>query len=153
MKNLRSVFVTTFAGLAVAIPSLLASHYLEGRIVWLFHQIDELAFHLLPQLERYEGRMRFGQPGKNGDEPTDEPPARVVLAWQLDERWQYDPDPAHASEVEVRFIVEGPSQTRIELEHRGFERHGAGADAVRGGIDAPTGWTYVLDLFAKHVAA
>ena len=82
-----------------------------------------------------------------------EPPERVVLAWQLDERWQYDPDPAHASEVEVRFIAEGPTQTRVELEHRGFERHGAGADGVRGGIDAPTGWTYVLDLFAKHAAA
>jgi len=82
-----------------------------------------------------------------------EPPERIVLAWQLDERWQYDPDPAHASEVEVRFIAEGPSQTRVELEHRGFERHGAGADGVRDGTDAPTGWTYVLDLFAKHAAA
>ena len=82
-----------------------------------------------------------------------EPPERVVFAWQLDERWQYDPDPAHASEVEVRFIAEGPSQTRVELEHRGFERHGAGADGVRASIDAPTGWAYVLDLFAKHVAA
>jgi uncharacterized protein YndB with AHSA1/START domain len=82
-----------------------------------------------------------------------EPPERLMLAWQLDERWHYDPDPAHASEVEVRFIAEGPSQTRLELEHRGFDRHGSGADGVRGGVDAPTGWTYVLDLFAKYAAA
>src|SRR5690349_1505692 len=82
-----------------------------------------------------------------------EPPLRLVLAWQLNERWQYDPDPAHASEVEVRFIAEGPSQTRIELEHRGFERHLTGADGVRAGIDAPSGWTYVLELFAKHLSA
>jgi uncharacterized protein YndB with AHSA1/START domain len=82
-----------------------------------------------------------------------EPPERVVFSWQLNEQWQYDPDPSHASEVEVRFIAEGPSRTRIDLEHRGFERHGAGADGVRAGIDAPTGWTYVLDLFAQHVAA
>jgi uncharacterized protein YndB with AHSA1/START domain len=82
-----------------------------------------------------------------------DPPNRLVLAWQLNERWQYEPDPAHASEVEVRFIAEGPSQTRVELEHRGFERHGAGADGVRAGIDAPTGWTLVLELFAKHAAA
>ncbi|HET6315793.1 MAG TPA: SRPBCC family protein [Chloroflexota bacterium] len=81
-----------------------------------------------------------------------EPPQRVVLAWQLNEQWQYDPDPAHASEVEVRFIAEGPSQTRVELEHRGFERHGAAADDVRAGVDAPTGWTYVLELFAQHAA-
>jgi uncharacterized protein YndB with AHSA1/START domain len=80
-----------------------------------------------------------------------EPPERLVLAWHLNGRWQYDPDPAHASEVEVRFIPEGPTQTRVELEHRGFERHGAGADAVRGGIESPTGWTYCLELFATYV--
>jgi uncharacterized protein YndB with AHSA1/START domain len=82
-----------------------------------------------------------------------DPPNRLMLAWQLNEQWQYDPDPAHASDVEVRFIAEGPSHTRVELEHRGFDRHGAGADGVRAGIDAPSGWTYVLELFAKHAAA
>jgi uncharacterized protein YndB with AHSA1/START domain len=82
-----------------------------------------------------------------------DPPNRVVLAWQLNEQWQYDPDPAHASEVEVHFIAEGPSQTRVELEHRGFERHGAGADSVRAANDAPSGWTAVLELFARYVAA
>jgi uncharacterized protein YndB with AHSA1/START domain len=82
-----------------------------------------------------------------------EPFDRLVLAWQLNEQWQYDPDPSHASEVEVRFIAEGPSQTRVELEHRGFDRHGVAAEAVRGGIDAPNGWTYVLDLFAQYAAA
>jgi uncharacterized protein YndB with AHSA1/START domain len=82
-----------------------------------------------------------------------DPPERVVLAWQLNEQWQYDPDPSHASEVEVRFIAEGPSRTRVELEHRGFEHHGAAAGAVRAGVEVQTGWTYVLELFAKHVAA
>ncbi len=42
-----------------------------------------------------------------------EPPERLVLAWGLNERWQFDPDPTHASEVEVRFIAEGDSQTRV----------------------------------------
>src|SRR5579859_5994757 len=81
-----------------------------------------------------------------------EPPDRVVLAWQLDGQWQYDPDPSHASEVEVRFIAEGPSRTRVELEHRGFERHGAGADAVREVNEGPQGWTLVLDIYAKAAA-
>ena len=45
------------------------------------------------------------------------------------------------------------TRVRVELEHRGFERHGAGANGVRAGIDAPTGWTLVLELFAKHAAA
>jgi uncharacterized protein YndB with AHSA1/START domain len=82
-----------------------------------------------------------------------EPPRRLVLAWQLDERWQYDPDPTHASEVEVRFVALGPAETRVELEHRGFEHHGAGAGGVRQGIEVPSGWTYVLELYAKHAAA
>jgi uncharacterized protein YndB with AHSA1/START domain len=82
-----------------------------------------------------------------------EPPERLVLAWQLNEQWQYDADPSHASEVEVRFIAEGPAQTRVDLEHRGFERHGSGAEAVRGGIDGPTGWTGVLELYANYAAA
>ena len=80
-------------------------------------------------------------------------PIPSCVCWHLNENFQYDPDPAHASEVEVRFIAEGPSQTRVELEHRGFERHGAGADAVRGSVDSPQGWTYCLELFAKYVAA
>jgi uncharacterized protein YndB with AHSA1/START domain len=82
-----------------------------------------------------------------------EPPARVVLAWQLNELFQYDPDPSHASEVEVRFIAEGPTQTRVELEHRGFERHAAGAEAVRASMEAPGGWTIVLEIFANYAAA
>jgi uncharacterized protein YndB with AHSA1/START domain len=82
-----------------------------------------------------------------------EPPDRLTLAWHLDGSWQYDPDPTHASEVEVRFIAEGPTHTRVELEHRGLDRHGAGADAVHGSVSSPQGWSYCLELYAKRVAA
>ena len=81
-----------------------------------------------------------------------EPPARLMLAWHLNGQWQFDPDPAHASEVEVRFIAEGPSHTRVELEHRGFEHHGAGADAVFGSVAGDMGWNRCLELFANYVA-
>jgi uncharacterized protein YndB with AHSA1/START domain len=82
-----------------------------------------------------------------------EPPDRLTLAWHLDANWRFDPDPARASEVEIRFVALGPAQTRVELEHRHFARHGAGAAAVRGGVDSPTGWPYILELFARHAAA
>jgi uncharacterized protein YndB with AHSA1/START domain len=82
-----------------------------------------------------------------------EPPDRLALAWHLDGDWRYDPDPAHASEVEVRFIAQGPAHTRVELEHRGFERHGAGAAAVHGSVGGPRGWSYCLERFAEHAAA
>jgi uncharacterized protein YndB with AHSA1/START domain len=97
-----------------------------------------------------------GEDGKQCDSgrvTAFEPPARLALAWHLNGQFQFDPDPAHASEVEVRFVVEGPTQTRVEVEHRGFERHGADAGAVLGSVDSQTGWTYCLELFAKYVAA
>lgn len=79
-----------------------------------------------------------------------EPPERLVLAWHLNGQWSFDPDPAHASEVDVRFIAEGPDRTRVELEHRGFERHGAGAAAVRGGVEG--GWDNALGRFGAKLA-
>lgn len=82
-----------------------------------------------------------------------EPFDRLALAWHLDGSWKYDPDPGHASEVEVRFIAEGDGRTRVELEHRGFERHGAGAPAVRGGVDSPGGWDYCLAGYVERFAA
>ena len=82
-----------------------------------------------------------------------EPPDRLTLAWHLNGNFQYDDDPAHASEVDVRFIAEDATHTRVELEHRKFERHGDTAAAVLGVVDSPNGWGYCLDLFAKQAAA
>jgi uncharacterized protein YndB with AHSA1/START domain len=82
-----------------------------------------------------------------------DPPDRLVLAWHLDGEYHFDPDPTHASEVEIRFVAEGPTRTRVEVEHRGFQRHGAGANAVRGSVDGPDGWTHCLALFARYTAA
>ena len=79
-----------------------------------------------------------------------EPPDRVVFAWHLNAQYQFDPDPAHASEVEVRFTAESPDRTRVELEHRSFERHADGAESVRNGVDS--GWQHLLGLFADSVA-
>jgi uncharacterized protein YndB with AHSA1/START domain len=77
-----------------------------------------------------------------------EPPHRVVLGWHLGPDWAYNPDPARATEVEVRFIPEGSGRTRVELEHRGFEVHGDRAEETRGAVDSPGGWTGLLERFA-----
>jgi uncharacterized protein YndB with AHSA1/START domain len=66
-----------------------------------------------------------------------EPPDRVVFSWNIDPRWQLEPDPARRSEVEVRFIAEAPERTRVELEHRHLERHGEGWEGVRDGARSP----------------
>jgi len=57
-QGIYVALVTTLGGLAIAIPAAIFAHYFEGRIERLFHEIDELLFNLLPQIERYEGRMR-----------------------------------------------------------------------------------------------
>jgi len=75
--GIYTALVTTFAGLAVAIPALLASHFFESRILHSFRQIDELIFNLLPQLERYEGRVRFSRQGDNGDGPLEDESDRI----------------------------------------------------------------------------
>ena len=82
-----------------------------------------------------------------------EPPERVVCSWQLQGDWSYDPDPARGSEVEVRFVAEAPDRTRVELEHRHFDRHADGADSVRTGVNGPGGWGHLLELFAARTQA
>jgi len=77
-----------------------------------------------------------------------EPPGRVLLAWQLDADWKYDPDPSRATELEVQFISEGPSTTRVELVHSGLEIHGDRAQEVYDGINSPEGWSSLLELYA-----
>jgi len=77
-----------------------------------------------------------------------EPPRRFVMAWQIDSKWQYEPDLSKSSEVEVRFTREPDGSTRVDLEHRYFDRHGAGADVIRTSVEAPNGWADLLKLFA-----
>ncbi|GIW90811.1 MAG: tolQ-type transporter [Pirellulaceae bacterium] len=79
-EGIYLALVTTLAGLAVAIPSAILSHYFESRIVSLFHQIDELLFNLLPQVERFEGRVRFAQAPQSGEDGRAAPPGRSPAA-------------------------------------------------------------------------
>ena len=76
-----------------------------------------------------------------------EPPARVLLAWQINSAWQFDP--ALITEVEIRFTPEG-SGTKVELEHRHLERLGDGAEALRDAFQR--GWGMLLEEFATRAA-
>jgi uncharacterized protein YndB with AHSA1/START domain len=77
-----------------------------------------------------------------------EPPHRLVVTWQINGQWQYDTDPEHASEIEVRFTPDGPEQTVVVLEHRHIDRLVAG-QAIHDTILSGGGWTAILELFAK----
>ena len=80
-----------------------------------------------------------------------EPPQRLILAWQINASWQFDP--AFVTEVEVTFTPDGPDKTWVELEHRNLERFGEAAKTLRDSIDSPGGWTEILNEFAKAAAA
>jgi len=77
-EGIYVAIVTTLGGLAVAIPAAIFSHYFESRIHDMFYRIDELLFNLMPQIERFEGRLRMhqrdlGEPG-NGNQTGTSPP-------------------------------------------------------------------------------
>jgi uncharacterized protein YndB with AHSA1/START domain len=80
-----------------------------------------------------------------------EPPSRLVVAWQIGGDWQFDPELAHASEYEVRFIEEGPARTRVEFEHRHFERHGEAGLGIRDNVEK--GWPKLLAAYASTAKA
>ncbi|WP_153394930.1 SRPBCC family protein [Ornithinicoccus halotolerans] len=81
-----------------------------------------------------------------------EPPARVVFSWDISPRWQLETDPDRTSEVEVRFIADGAHSTRVVLEHRHLDRHGAGWESERDGIAADQGWPLYLQRYADLLA-
>ena len=82
-----------------------------------------------------------------------EPPERVVFTWDISPQWQIETDPARTSEIEVRFVPEGPQRTRVELEHRNIDRHGEGWEQVRDGVAHPDGWGLGLRRLADRLAA
>jgi uncharacterized protein YndB with AHSA1/START domain len=74
------------------------------------------------------------------------PGERLVVTWEISGEWKPEPRLALASEVEVRFIAESVARTRVELEHRGFERMESGGQAMRDGVD--NGWPEILNGYA-----
>lgn len=57
--GIYTALVTTFAGLSVAVVSVVLANFLEGRIEALLRQMEAIFLDLLPHLERYEGRIRI----------------------------------------------------------------------------------------------
>jgi uncharacterized protein YndB with AHSA1/START domain len=80
-----------------------------------------------------------------------EPPGRLVVTWQINGQWEYDPDPDHASEIEVLFTEDG-GQTKVDFQHRNIERLGAGAEELAKTVAGPGGWPGILDLFGEAAA-
>ncbi len=80
-----------------------------------------------------------------------EPPGRLVLSWMIGARRLPESDASHSSEVEVTFTPEGEHQTRVEVIHRGFVRHGEAWEAYRDGMQSPEGWQTILGAYAEYL--
>lgn len=62
--GIYEALVTTLAGLMVAIPAAIASHYFEGRIGRIFRDIEDLSSDIVHGLVGLEGKVRTELIGK-----------------------------------------------------------------------------------------
>lgn len=72
-------------------------------------------------------------------------PGRLVLAWQIDATWHFNPEAV--SEVEVRFIPTATG-TRVELSQEHVERLGGDSEQLAAGLGQ--GWRNLLQSFAQY---
>jgi uncharacterized protein YndB with AHSA1/START domain len=78
-----------------------------------------------------------------------EPPRRLVVTFAIGADRKPEKK-GEASEVEVRFNARDGG-TRVEVEHRDFERHGDDAAALRLGMNSPQGWPTILAELRRSV--
>jgi len=76
-----------------------------------------------------------------------EPPGRLLLAWQINAEWCYDPD--LVTELELTFTPVG-SNTLVVLEHRNLDRFGASAEKIAEQLR--NGWPGVVQHYADFAA-
>ncbi|MDB5124854.1 MAG: ATPase [Mucilaginibacter sp.] len=72
------------------------------------------------------------------------PYGHLVLAWQVNGDFQYDPN--LVTEVEIKFIDEGPKKTRVQMEHRDLDKLTGGTKVIE---DMDKGWEYIMNLYKE----
>lgn len=76
-----------------------------------------------------------------------EPPQRIRFSWRIGPEREQVAE-RDASQVEVRFEEANGAKTRVELEHRDFERYGVHASAYREALASDEGWPLILERYA-----
>ena len=77
-----------------------------------------------------------------------DPPDRLLLAMQINTKFQHDT--AAATEVEITFTPAAGGGTLVMLEHRNLEHLGTGAESMIAALTA--GWTSHVAEFGEYVA-
>lgn len=99
---------------------------------------------------RWYTRHQDGTETSTGFVTVWDPPARLVLTWQIGADWSYHPD--LVTTVEVRFDPETPDRTRVSVEHRDLAAFGADAAAMRKTFDQPDAWAGILAAYGAVAA-
>lgn len=98
---------------------------------------------------------RFFERGEDGSECewgrviVFQPGEKLMLGWQLNADWEFDPD--FEVEVDVTFTSSG-DETLVRLEHRQLERYGRQAVDVRASISGEGGWSGILGSYSNCCA-
>ncbi len=138
--------------IAVAVaPDRAFSVFTDGMVRWWpkSHSINASPIAAIVVEPKPGGRwFERGEDGSEcnwGKVQVWSPPGRLVLAWQIDRNWRYDP--GLVTEVEVSFRPEGAG-TRVELEHR-LDGYGGEAAAMFEVFSADNAWSGMLLAFAQ----
>lgn len=112
------------------------------------HHIGATAFADIVVEPRVGGRFyEIGQDGAEcdwGRVRAYEPGKRLLLGWQLNADWDYDPE--FEVEVEVTFASIG-DQTEVRLVHRNLDRYGVAAPRISASISGEEGWLMILQCY------
>jgi uncharacterized protein YndB with AHSA1/START domain len=108
------------------------------------HSVGAEFLGIRPESVAFEGgrlveHMEGGREAPWAEVLTWEPPHRLVLAWKP------NPNREAPTEIEVTFTPVPSGGTRVDLEHRGWERLGEGGREARDGY---SDWERVLARFA-----
>ena len=109
------------------------------------HSIHETVREIVFEPDVGGAVYEIGMSGERGHWATVlewEPPTRLVLGWNI---LNHD---GEQTEVEVRFLPDA-GRTRVELEHRGWERLTDDAAEKRNNYDS--GWDFVLGRYVARI--
>jgi hypothetical protein len=135
----------------------------QAHVFKVFHENHDAWWprsHHIGKTERFEARLEGRVGGRwyeVGDDGTEcnwgrvlawEPHERMLLSWDINLQWEYEP--GLGVEVEVKFIAEDAERTRFELEHRKLEVYGDKAEMMRAVFDSMEGWGGMLAALAAE---
>lgn len=93
---------------------------------------------------RWFSRHADGSEASVGHVVTWQPYELLVLAWQINGDFKFNPE--LITEVEVQFIPEGEHATRVKFEHKDLHLLKGGSKVIE---DMDNGWGTILDMYKQ----